>query len=293
MAMRIAPGRMLAAFVAALVFAGAAVAQQTGTQQWPRAGGSVDDLRYRLSVIDAELAEIRARLGVAAPRAGGAGAAAPGGEIVVRLDRLEAELKRLTGRIEQLEFEQRRMAEDAARRFSDIEFRLTELEGGDVSALAPVPPLGGGAAAGSGAPAGGGAGAGLPEATLAERADLDRAIEDVRQGRFDIAEDRLRTFLTTYPGSPLEPEAYNWLGESQSLRGALAEAAKSHLAGYKAQGDRAMRARNLWRLGVVLGRLGQVNEACLTLREVARQFPDAPEEVRSGAAAERQRLGCG
>ena len=290
MVMRIGPGRTLAVFATVLALVGAAAAQQTGTQGWRSAAGDLDELRYRLSIIDAELAEIRARLGAAAPRTGGAAGFAPGGEVVVRLDRLEAELRRLTGRIEQLEFEQRRIAEEAARRFSDIEFRLTELEGGDPSALAPVPPLGSAAGA---AGAGAATPAAIPEATLAERADLDRAIEDVRQGRFDIAEDRLRSFLTTYPGSPLEPEAYNWLGESQSLRGALAEAARSYLAGYKARGEQAMRARNLWRLGVVLGRLGQINEACLTLREVARQFPDAPEEVRSGAAAERRRLGCG
>lgn len=282
-----------AAWVAMVLAAAPAVAQV-----WTGSGQSLDELRYRLSVIDAELAQIRAQLGEGsgAPTRG-APAPAAGGEVLVRLDRLEAELRRLTGRVEALEFAQKQMAEDAARRFTDIEFRLTELEGGDVSAVRPVPPLaGGGSATGGGTVAGDGrdgAVAVAPEVSVSERADLDRAITDVRQGRFDVAEDRLREFLTSYPGSPLASEAYLWLGEAQFVRGAVAEAAKSHLDGYKAAGPAEMRARNLYRLGVALGRLGQIKEACLTLREVDRQFPGAPADLRAAAAAEREKLRCG
>ena len=96
----------------------------------------VDALRQRLAAIDAELDSIRARIGGGAPGASGAG------ELSVRLDRLEIEISRLTGRVEELAHRQRLMAEDAARRLGDIDFRLTELEGGDVTALAPQPPLG-------------------------------------------------------------------------------------------------------------------------------------------------------
>ncbi|MFQ5566313.1 MAG: hypothetical protein ACE5EU_08125, partial [Paracoccaceae bacterium] len=181
----------LAAATAAVL----AVAGPANSQIWTGAG-SADDLRYRLSVIDAELADIRARLGVVPP-AGGGGAAATGAgsDVMLRLDRLEAEIRQLTGKIEQMDFEQRRVAEDAARRFGDIEFRLTELEGGDISILEPVQPLGGGDT--------GPVVAVGPEVSISERGDLDRAIEDVKQGRFDLGEDRLRNFLTTYPGSPL------------------------------------------------------------------------------------------
>jgi TolA-binding protein len=43
---------------------------------------------------------------------------------------------------------------------------------------------------------------------------------------------------------------------------------------------------------VTLGRLGQVSEACLTLREVGAQFPDAPELIDQ-AEAEADSLACG
>jgi tol-pal system protein YbgF len=237
-------------------------------------------------VIDAELADIRARLGVA-PAAGsktGAGTGG-GGDATLRLDRLEAELRQLTGKIEQMAFEQRSVAEDAARRFGDIEFRLTELEGGDISALPPVQPLGGGGAADVVAAG--------PEVSISERNDLDRAIKDVEQGRFDLGEDRLRGFLTSYPGSPLEGEALYWLGESQFVRGAFQNAARSYLDGYKANRASASAPLNLYRLGVTLGRLGQINEACRTLLEVGKQFPTGPADILSGATTELSTLNCG
>ncbi len=271
--------------MAAAMAAVLAVAGPANPQIWTGAG-SADDLRYRLSVIDAELADIRARLG-AAPSAGGGSAATTGAgsDAILRLGRLEAELQRLTGKIEQMEFEQRSVAEDAARRFGDLEFRLTELEGGDISALAPVLPLGGGAS--------GPVIAAGPEVSISERGDLDRAIDDVKQGRFDLGEDRLRGFLTAYPGSPLVGEALYWLGESQFVRGAFQNAARSYLDGYNTDRASASAPKNLYRLGVTLGQLGQLNEACLTLREVRNQFPAGPADILNAADAESSALNCG
>lgn len=261
-----------------------AAAAPAFSQIWTGAG-SADDLQYRLSVIDAELSDIRARLGVAPVAGAGAATGAGGGDAMLRLNRLEAELRQLTGKIEEMAFEQRGVAEDAARRFGDIEFRLTELEGGDISTLQPVQPLGG-AGAGTLVAAG-------PEVSISERGDLDRAIKDVEQGRFDQGEDRLRGFLTTYPGTPLEGEALYWLGESQFVRGAFQNAARSYLNGYNANRTDASAPRNLYRLGVTLGRLGQISEACLTLREVANQFPSGPADILGAAGSELSTLNCG
>lgn len=271
--------------VAVLVLlAATAVHSPTQSQVWTGAG-SADDLRYRLGVIDAELADIRARLGVAAPSGSGtAVAGGASGDLMLRLDRMEGELRRITGQLEQMEFQQRSVAEDAARRFGDIEFRLTELEGGDVSQLAPVAPLGNGGAQ---------VAAAGPAVSVSERADLDRAIEDVKQGRFDQGEDRLRSFMNSYQGSPLTGEALYWMGESQFVRGAYQNAARSYLDGYNSDRAAASAPGNLYRLGVTLGKLGQINEACLTLREVRRQFPTGPSDVLDQADAESGALNCG
>ncbi len=276
--------------VAALMFASTPVL----AQNW--SGSSTpEELLYRLDILDAEIADIRARLG----GAGGAAPAAPSGDVMLRLDRLEAEIRKLTGKVEELTFSQSRIAEDAARRFGDIEFRLTELEGGDISTLGEPEPLGGGAAQPQAQASSGGSSGGVPtnqvlaEVSISEQGDLDRAVRDVQQGRFDQGEDRLRGFLTTYPGSPLSPVAYFWLGESQFIRGNYQDAARSFLDGYNADQSAERAPHSLYRLGVTLGRLGQINEACLTLREVRNQYPNGPQDLIGKADEERDQLACG
>lgn len=238
--------------------------------QTPR---QLEALRDDVAEIEEDLARVRAQIG-------GGGTAASASDLLIRLDRIETELRVVTGKLEELGFEQRRVAQDAARRFGDIEFRLTELEGGDPTSLPPALPLGTDTAAG-------------PDVSVSEREDLDRAIADVEQGRFDQGEERLARFLSVYPGSPLQPEAQFWLGESQFTRGAYQAAARSFLDGYNLDRAGATAARNLMRLGVTLGRLGQVAEACLTLREVRSQFPDAPGDVTEAADREADDLACG
>jgi tol-pal system protein YbgF len=295
---------------------------------------SPEDLRYRLDTLDAELAEIRARLGdtAAATNPGSAAAALSNS----RVNQLEGEIRRLTATVEELQHHVRRIAEEAARRFSDVEFRLTELEGGDVTTLQPVPPLGGVAETPAPEPAASGVPPGAQEpaqqstavrppasgivsgptgqgtfagvevplpgqengqqvaaAPAVEQGDLDRAIQDVRQGRFDQAEERLRRFLNENPDSPLKPAAWYWLGESQFVRGNHADAARSFLNGYQADTIGSRAAHNLYRLGVTLGRLGQIREACSTLREVRNRFPSTPDGIAEQADAESDALACG
>ncbi|MEM6622061.1 MAG: tol-pal system protein YbgF [Pseudomonadota bacterium] len=267
----------------ALLISPAAVAQT-----W-QGSSSPEDLRYRLDILDAELADIRARLGVAGATGAGTTQRAPvaGGD----LSAIEGELRRLTAEVERMQAQIARIQEDATRRFGDIEFRLTELEGGDLSQLGQTPQVGG--LAPGIAPAGSGASVQVAATSVSEQGDFDRAVNDVQQGRFDQAEDGLIRFLGSYPNSPLTGDAFYWLGESRFVRGAFAEAAKAYLDGYQTmpQGPRA--PHNLFKLGVALGRLGQLNEACTTLRQVRAQFPSAPDGLVGQADAEADRLTCG
>ena len=80
----------------------------------------------------------------------GAAQAQTSGATAARVVELEDQIRRLNGRIEELEFRLRRIADDATRRFGDLEFRLTELEGGDVALLGDPVPLGQTGGAGSG-----------------------------------------------------------------------------------------------------------------------------------------------
>ncbi|MEM1345405.1 MAG: tetratricopeptide repeat protein [Pseudomonadota bacterium] len=265
--MRIVPG--LAAAVLALAVALPAPAQESTAQ-----------LRQRLDRLAAEMADLRASLA----RGGGGSAAG----LSVRLDRLEIELGRLTGQVEELAYRQRQIAEDGARRLGDIDFRLTELEGGDLSALAEQPPLGGVARAAAPPPAA------APSATPVATRDpaLALAVEDIRQGRFDQGEARLQRLLSSGGDAASEAEARYWFGQSRFTRGDYNEAARAFLAGYNADQQGEAAPRNLLQLGITLGRLGQRREACLTLREVRNRFPGAERGLLDAADAEADRLTC-
>ena len=266
------------------LFTGSTFAQTT----WS-GSSSPEDLRYRLDILDAELADIRARLGgqvgsaVRAP-SGGTG----DGISDDRVNQLEAEIRRLTASVEQMQNQLNRITADATRRFGDIEFRLNELEGNPTDT--DVQPLGG---AQGGQSIGSIVSNNNSSVSVSERGDLERAASDVQQGRFDQAEDRLRRFLNDYQGSPLTSNAWYWLGESQFVRGQHAEAARSYLNGYNFERTGPQAPANLYKLGVTLGRLGQLNEACLTLREVPAQFPNAPDGLVGKAQDEAAQLTCG
>lgn len=271
-------------FVSAVLVLGFVASGAVAQTTW-NGSSSPEDLRYRLDILDAELADIRARMGgqvgsaVRAPSGG-----TSGGVSDDRLNQLESEIRRLTASVEQMQNRLNQIAGDATRRFGDIEFRLNELEGNPTDG--GVQPLGG-------TQSSQGVGSIVTATSVSEQGDLDRAANDVQQGRFDQAEDRLRRFLNDYQGSPLTGHAWYWLGESQFVRGQHPDAARSYLNGYNFDRRGPQAAANLYRLGVTLGRLGQLNEACLTLSEVSAQFPNAPDGLVGKAQAESAQLTCG
>ena len=194
--------RTLATSISLAVAISVAGVAGTATAQTTWSGtSSPEDLRYRLDILDAELADIRARLGgqvgsvVRTPSGTGTGAVSDD-----RLNQLEAEIRRLTASVEQMQNQLRRVTDDATRRFGDIEFRLNELEGNPTDGSTNLP-LGGDQTSQS-------TGQISAPVSVSEQGDLDRAVADVQQGRFDQAEDRLRRFLNDYQGSPLTGHAW-------------------------------------------------------------------------------------
>ena len=91
-----------------------------------------------------------------------------GGNALQRVDAIESELRVLTGQIEELQFRIEQIAKDATNRVGDLEFRLTELEGGDTSAQGQTAPLGGPAETTFNVPSG-------IELTVSEKSDFEAA----------------------------------------------------------------------------------------------------------------------
>jgi tol-pal system protein YbgF len=207
-------------------------------------------------------------------------------------------LRRVTDRVEVLTNDLNRIVEEASNKVGDIEFRLTELEGGTPPVSAgPASQLGGGLTAlrprprqGPGAttqPGTAGPGAQL---TVTERSDFDAAVAAAAAGDHARAAELFGAFLATYPGGPLSGEAQFRRGEAQEALGDWRGAARSYLDAFSGAPQDPIARRALYRLAISLNALGPASQACLTLTEVEIRYPGT--EVAAEVPARRQEFRC-
>ena len=251
------------------------------------------DIRQELTVLNVEIQKLKRELSTT----GASGSATVGGSVLERVDALEAEANRLTSKTEELEFRVNSVVKDGTNRIGDLEFRLVELEGGDVSKLKETSTLGGEmpASAATGSmitPAGGSS---IPEAdgsemAIAEKADYEAAKAALDGGQAAEAASKFEAFLTAYPGSPMQAQAELGKGKAYEAQGEITKAARAYLASFSAAPDGPVAPEALLNLGKGLGKLGQGPEACTTLGEVANRFPGSPQVSQAQDA--RASLGC-
>lgn len=249
------------------------------------------DIRAELGALAAEFNALKAEL----VSSGAAASGAAGGDALTRMDTIEAELARLTARTEEVELKLNRVVSDGTNRIGDIEYRLCEVtEGCDPANLGATSTLGGdtGAAVAPAPTATGTAsdGTGGAELAISEQADFDRAKEVLGQGDFPGAATLFATYAQSYPGGPLVPEAHFLRGEALTKQGDTAGAARAYLDAFSAKPDGPMAADALLKLGEGLGALGQVPEACVTLKEVGTRFPGSMAATQATVAM--QGFGC-
>jgi tol-pal system protein YbgF len=245
------------------------------------------DIRQELTILYTEVQKLRRELSTT----GGAGVNVAGTSVLERVGAMESELQRLTSKSEELENRINRIVSDGTARIGDLEFRLVELEGGDVSTLGETTTLGGADQTAVAAPLTGPA-TPTDQASLAvgEEADFKRAQEALASGDFRTAADLFATFNQTYPGGPLAAEAELRRGEALDKLGDTREAARAYLDSFSAAPEGPMAAQALYELGRSLGALGQTQEACVTLSEIGLRFPDSPAVVQ--AEDQRRNIGC-
>ena len=120
--------------------------------------------------------------------------------------------------------------------------------------------------------------------------DFDRAMAAYEEGDFANAATQFEAYTETYPGGALSAEAHFWRGEAEAAQGAWNRAARAYLASFSGSPEAPRAPESLYRLGTSLQELGQSDEACLTLGEVERRYPDSPSVLDARAAMTR--FGC-
>lgn len=132
--------------------------------------------------------------------------------------------------------------------------------------------------------------AALPEGTPREQ--YMYAFGMLRQGRYDIAAQALRQFVTDHNDDPLAGNARYWLGETYYVRGAYVEAAETFLEGYQVDPDGPKAADALLKLGMSLANLDKKQEACAAFQKLRADYPGAPAGLKSTLQREWQKNGC-
>ena len=123
-------------------------------------------------------------------------------------------------------------------------------------------------------------------------ADYDAAVGLVRARQYEQAEMGLRQFIQSHPRDGRVAGATYWLGESYLGRGRNREAAEQFLKVSTDYARSAQAPEAMLKLGVSLGALGAKEQACATLAELERKFPNAGAGVRQGVAREQKRARC-
>ncbi|WP_226781790.1 tol-pal system protein YbgF [Oceaniglobus trochenteri] len=244
------------------------------------------DIRQELSILLVEVQKLRRELSTT----GTPGVDLSGTSALQRIDTMEAELRRLTGKTEELENRVNSVVTDGTNRIGDLQFRVCELEPGcDIGAIGETKPIGGEAA-----PVAVPAPADTPQGTelaIGEKQDFDRAREVLDQGDFRTAADLFATFTQTYTAGALTGEAHFYRGEALSQLGQREEAARAYLESFSGSPDGAKAPQALLKLGLMLNDLGQPADSCAILGEVTTRFPSSPASIEAQTA--RAGMTCG
>lgn len=270
-----------------VVMAAAAISVQTRlVSAQDQNDQTLADIRQELSVLYVEVQKLKKELSTT----GGPSVQVSGDTVLERVASIETALQDLTAQTEQLEFRVEEVVRDGTNRIGDLEFRLVELEGGDVSQLGETTTLGGAAAAAPAPVAPAPPASSGSELAIGEQADFDAAMAALSASQYSEAADGFGRFVQNYPGSPLAAKANLNRGKALTQLADTREAARSYLASFTADptGPEAPEALTL--LGAALGKLGQTDQACLTLAEVPVRFPMS--DAVPVAQSERVALGC-
>lgn len=253
--------------------------------------GTLADIRQELSVLYVEIQRLKRELSTT----GNPSIALGGASAVERLDRIEAELQRITSQAEQMEMRLNRVVSEGTNKIGDLEFRLCELEPDcDISKLGDTPTLGGDVPAPvtpvtPTAPVNDGGGGG-GELAMGEQADFDTARAAFDGGEFERAASLFQAFTDTYTGGPLNAQAHYLRGEALAASGQTAAAARAYLDSFRGAPNGPSAADALLKLGISLAELGQRDEACVMLAQVSARF--AGTDQAASAQGQAQAMTC-
>jgi tol-pal system protein YbgF len=124
------------------------------------------------------------------------------------------------------------------------------------------------------------------------QASYDAAFGLTRARSVDQAETAWRNVLKQYPEHPLDGSAQYFLGETYFGRNDYQHAAAAYAVGVEKYPKSDLAVETMLKLGIALGRAGQVGPACDTFKRLDHDFPDVSGVVHERALVEKRHYQC-
>lgn len=263
--------------------------------------GRINQLENQLQTLSRAVYRGKVPEGAAIPAGTDSGAMA---SFEVRLSQIENQQRSMVGQIERLNYEIQQMKTKLDKTLSDNEMRFQQMERGTTSGSNSTITTGrndavmqGDLYADSGATSSGNSG-GRTLGTISNNGSdpanmlYESAFSDIRESKYDAAEDKFRRFMSMYPSHALAANAQYWLAETYYVRGDYAQSARMFAQGYQDYPKGAKAADSLLKLGLSLSQLGKKEDACLSYQQLKKEFPGNQSAVIRRADQEIKRLGC-
>ena len=135
-------------------------------------------------------------------------------------------------------------------------------------------------------------GASIPPSSNEAASQYQAAFSKLQGGDYDGAQADFAKFLKAYPSHQLTGNATYWYGETFYAQQKFTEAARIFAESYKKYPQGPKAPDSLLKLGMSLGGAGKTKEACVTLKQIKKQYPTGSSTVLKRADQEMSKLAC-
>ena len=220
-----------------------------------------------------------------------------------RLDQVEAQVRDLTGQLERAQFQNAQLKNQVERMSSDMELRFDQMKSAPAAAPAATPAAAPAAVDTDDTDSADQTSAAKPAASASAnpktanaaanpQAAYDDAFAKLRAADYAGAATGFQGFLKAAPTNALAGNAQYWLGETYYVRSQYKDAAVAFAEGYQKYPKNTKAPDNLLKLAMSLGQLGSKDDACITLGELKKNYPNAAPTIKARADQEHVKLAC-
>ncbi|MGH1457140.1 MAG: tol-pal system protein YbgF [Alphaproteobacteria bacterium] len=245
-------------------------------------------------------------------------------QMEIRFQQMEKEIRRLTGQIEEQNFEIRRLKNELSKVTGDLDVRVRDLEGGNggASAVAPPPYNQSGSSSYTSQssfddeeeevdekPSGSfqytppketqtlgtmnkSPDTGEVRPSVGAAQAYEYAYSFIKARDFSRAENEFGKFMGEYPNDPLISNAKYWYGETFYVRGNYEKSARIFAEGYQQFPKGPKAASNLLKLGMALSGMGKSDDACIAYKQLKSEYSGSAVSLLKRADTEMAKINC-